>query len=392
MNEAQAAPPPIPFEKGPPHGLQTWLGLIRANNPRVLRRAVLAAAIAWLPLALLTLAQGDFWRLDRANAFALDFAAYARFLVAAPLLVLAESWCAPLLRHIAREFLDEGLVSETDRAAYERVVASSRHLLRSRAAEVLAFVLAYALVATMYLSVPVPELPAWHGVVLGGTYRFTPAGWWALFVSLPLLLVLLLGWLWRIALWTRFLWLMSRLPLQLIPSHPDHAGGLKFVGASLLAAAPLGFAFGTLGAGIVLNQVVHHGASPLTFKYLVIGVVLFVLVLFGAPLLVFWRRLTAEYYRGVFAYGALARLLGAQLEAKWLVELPSDARPLEVQDFSATTDLYSITANVYAMSRIPAQLSSACVLAGATLLPFVPVVLTAVPLEVLLKDIAGLFL
>jgi hypothetical protein len=392
MNEAPAAPAPIPFEKGPPQRLETWLGLIHANNPRVLRRAVLAAAVGWLPLALLTLAHGDLWGSDRANAFALDFAACARFLIAAPLLVLAESWCAPRLRHIAREFVEEGLVSESDRAAYDRAVDSSRRLLHSRAAEVLAFVLAYALVVPMYLSVPAGTLSSWHGATVNGRYHFTPAGLWALLVSLPLLLVLVLGWLWRIALWARFLWLMSRLRLRLIPSHPDHAGGLKFVDASLLAAAPLGFAFGTLGAGIVLNQVVHHGASPLAYKYLALGVVLFVLALFVAPLLVFWPRLAAEHHRGVFAYGALARQMGAQLEAKWLGERPGDARPLEVQDFSATTDLYSITANVYAMSRIPAELRSLAVLAGATLLPFVPPTLMAVPLGVLVKTVSELFL
>ncbi len=57
--------------------------------------------------------------------------------------------------------------------------------------------------------------------------RFSLAGWWHLLVSLPLLLILFFGWIWRLALWARFLFLMSRLNLRLIPAHPDNVGGLK---------------------------------------------------------------------------------------------------------------------------------------------------------------------
>ena len=77
-----------------------------------------------------------------------------------------------------------------------------------------------------------------------------------------LLFLLLLGWFWRVGLWARFLWLMSRLELKLVPSHPDGAGGLGFLSTSLEAFLPLAFGFGVLGAGPVLNFVVHRGASP----------------------------------------------------------------------------------------------------------------------------------
>ena len=79
----------VPFESAPPYHLESWLGLMGAGHPRVVRRAILAVAIAWLPLALLTLVRGDFMRPDHANAFILDFGSYARYLIALPLLVLA---------------------------------------------------------------------------------------------------------------------------------------------------------------------------------------------------------------------------------------------------------------------------------------------------------------
>jgi len=78
------------------------------------------------------------------------------------------------------------------------------------------------------------------------SFAASPGGWWASFVSLPLLLVLLLGWLWRICVRTRFLWLMNRLPLQLHPAPPDHAGGLGFLGSCLEGFIPIGFTVGVI--------------------------------------------------------------------------------------------------------------------------------------------------
>ena len=339
---AAAAPPEhVPFESAPPHRFQSWLGLLRAASPRVVRRAVLAVAVGWVPLALLTLVRGDFMRPDHANAFLLDFGAHARFLIAAPLLILAESLCAPRLAAIARHFVTGGLVAEADRPAYERAVDSTRRLLQSKAAEIVTFVLAYALVASLLLGTGDTEVPLWHGSIAGGHLAPTLAGWWGLLVSLPLLLLLLLGWLWRVGVWTRFLWLMSRMELRLVPSHPDHAGGLKFVGYSLEAFVSLAFTFGVLGAGVVLNQVVNRGTPPTQFKYLAVGVAVFAVVLFAAPLLVFVRRLIEEHHRGILAYGAFALRAGDEFERKWLMG-PVDEQTLRSPDFAPTNSLYSI--------------------------------------------------
>jgi len=107
----------VPFECAPPYHLESSLGLIRAGHLHVVRRAILAVAIAWLPLALLTLVRGDFMRADHANAFILDIGCYARYLITLPLLVLAEALCAPRLTAIAWQFITAGLIAEADRPA-----------------------------------------------------------------------------------------------------------------------------------------------------------------------------------------------------------------------------------------------------------------------------------
>jgi hypothetical protein len=391
MSESAGAPAYVPFEYAPPYRFESWLGLIRAGSPRVARRALLAVAICWLPLAILTLLHGDFIRPDYGNAFILDFGAHGRFLIAAPLLILAESLCAPRLAAIAGHFAAGGLVTQSDQPAYERAVDSTRRLLRSRAVEFVTFVLAYALVASIVIGKGDAAVPLWHGAILRGHLVVTPAGWWGLLVSLPLLLLLLLGWLWRVVLWTRFLWLMSRMKLRLVPSHPDHAGGLKFVGLSLEAFVPLAFILGVLAAGPVLNQVVHGGASPTQFKYVAVAVAAFAVVLFGVPPLVFMRRLIQAHHRGILAYGAFAVRAGDEFERKWLVG-PVDEQTLRAPDFAPTNSLYAIIGHAFAMSRLPFEPRSVAVLAGAALLPFVPLALLLVPVDVLLRKLGGFFI
>ena len=381
------------FEGGPPHHFQTWVGLIRAGKPNVVWRALLVAALAWVPLAILSAANGSFVGPVHEGAFAYDIGAHARFLLAAPLLVLAESICLPQLTHIARHLIDAGLIADSDRSRYLRAVDSTRRLMNSGVIEILVVALAYGLIGLLAFGRFSPEAPAWHGSVQGGAMILSAAGWWGVLVSLPLLLILLLAWLWRLMLWARFLWLMSRIDLKLVPAHPDHAAGLRFVGESLQVLMPIGLSIGVIVAGPTANYVLHRSTSILDFKTLILGAVVFVLVLCAGPLLLFSNRLIAERRRGIFGYGALAVRLGTQMERKWLTpEKPMDADALGVPDFSATTDLYSIVANVYAMRIVPIDLKRLILLVVATLAPFIPVALLAVPLAVIVKKVAALLL
>ena len=381
------------FDGGPPLRWQKSLGLVRPGDSRSVRRAQLVMLIGWVLPALLAAVQAFVLRDEAAKSYFYDFAVYARFLVAAPLLILAEPDCIPRLGGIARHFLDAGLIREADLERFDAATASTRRLLDSSTADFIAVLLAYALVGLLVMNVAPGDVPAWF--VTGGAGRsgFTPAGWWHLLVSLPLLLVLLVGWLWRVLIWGRFLWLMSRLDLLLIPSHPDRVGGLKFVGTSLRGFRLLGLALGAIVAGAVANRVVYTGASPLAFKHVVVGLLVCVLALSAGPLIIFFRKLRAVKRRGTFEYGALGGAVGRQFEQRWLDRAGGvDAGALEAPDFSATTDLYQVVANVYEMDALPFGLKSLSEPVIATLLPFVPVALMAVPLDVILKDIAKLLL
>jgi hypothetical protein len=379
------------FAGSPLQKLEAWTGLTRGGKPQFLRRAVVVVAVSWLPLALLTAMQGDFIRSDSANSFLFDLGVHARFLLAAPLLILAEAVCVPRLAAIAHQFIEAGLVAETERQRYDSAVASTQGLMNSRIVAIVLTVLAYALVFAVLRTAPPEVIPSWHGRL--ASFAATPAGWWGLLVSLPLLLLLQLGWLWRICVWIRFLWLMNSLPLQLDPGSPDHAAGLGFVGSSVEGFLPIGFIVGLIAAGPVANQVVHRHASPLEFRSVAIGAIIVAVVLCAGPLLIFLHRLLEAHHRGILQYGALAMHMSERFQSKWLTPKPRKLEgALDMSEFTGTNALYSIAASARAMRILPLELRGIARLSLATFLPFVPVWLVAVPFGELAKKLSRFLL
>jgi hypothetical protein len=95
---------------GPFYELQSRLNLLHRHNLAAGRRAALFAAVAWLPLALLSLVQGTAIGNVEERPFLLDFSAYARFLLAVVIFVLMESIAEQRLRRLVSQFVESGLV------------------------------------------------------------------------------------------------------------------------------------------------------------------------------------------------------------------------------------------------------------------------------------------
>jgi len=329
---------------------------------------------------------------DKLTDLLLDFAVHARNLVAVPLFILAESFTLSTLGKTARHFVEAELIRDQDRPRFESIAANIRRLLNSKVVEILVVLLAYCTALILIRLISVETILDWH-MLTKERLSFSWAGWWHVLVSIPLILILLFGWLWRLLLWNVFLWRVSRLDLHLVPAHPDLSGGLQFVGASLRAFPMLSFALGAVVAGGVANRVVHQGMHLIDFKYIIATLLVAILIVFVAPLMFFTRRILQARRRGIFEYGALAGAVGRQMEHKWVERNGSvDDAALDVQHFSATTDLYQVVSNVYQIKTAPLDLQDLVAVIVAMLLPFVPVLLYEIPLNVILPDIVKLLL
>jgi len=380
------------FDNGPLTRWERSLGLTESGKSLFVRRTLIAVLIGWVPLVVLAGVQFLFWSDESAKSFFSDFAVHVRFLVALPALIFAEAECLPRLGRVVSHFEETGLVVGPDIARFRAAVASTRRLLASSLGDLVLLVLVYVVVAGVALYFSNEALLPWHRRGSTTGLHLSPAGWWHALVSIPLLLIVFFIWIWRLALWTRFLFLMSRLDLRLIAAHPDRVGGLKFLSSSLRGFRLISFACGAIVAGSILNRQVHQGSQPFDFQNLVIGLLVFLVILFAGPMTIFIKKLRETKRRGTFEYGALAMTIGKQFETKWLPQrFNLDQQSLEVLDFSATTDLYSVVENVSEMREVPFTLRDLIGPIGVSaMLPFLPLAVLALPLEVILRGLVKL--
>lgn len=372
------------FGGGPLYRLQQRGGLVQEGRRRLGLVALYAVLVAWAPMALLAAAQGLAMGPTRPESFLLDFEVNARFLVTIPVFLFAESLCVEQLRTVVRQFQVAGLVVGDTRARFEHLIRGTVRLSQSSRTEMALVGLAYAhsLFAFVYV-LNFPEA-TWRLPVKDGRHIVSLAGSWYFLIAFPVVSFLLWRWLWRIGLWWRLLWQISRLELELSPAHRDGAGGLGFLSESLSAFA--GFAFGVTAtaAGELADFMVYEGASPLDYEWEVGGVVAILVVLIAGPLLLFMRRLYEAKESAVFQYGALASRHIQEVDRKWL----SGQQPLQEDigiDFRAVAHMGSSVIAVRQMSIIPLYKDDLLKLLVVALLPFLPPLATLIPMDEVLK-------
>jgi len=376
------------FMRGPPMLVESRLGLVRPGRLHTGRRCVLFIVLTWMPLCLLTALDGTLMPSAQGIGFLVDLGAFARSWIAGPLLLLADVVAGRELSRIAGRFGWMCAHSPAARDGFARVTEAT---VRLRDGPLLEFAVAATvllLVVTLLQGVPFAQLPYWQHSQLHPEH-LSAAGWWYAVVSLPLLLVLVVGWLWRVVVWTLFLARVARLDLPLVPEHPDAAGGLGFIGYSVRGFAFVASAFGAIVAGAVANQVVHNGVPFMSMRYVIGGTVAACVVLFCAPMCVLIPRLAVERRAGMKKFGELCTSFGLQFDGKWFTGRAVDRDTLEENDFSAATDLYQVVDRVKAMRFLPLDRVNVAMLAVAALLPFAPVAVLALPFDTLLKLVVG---
>ena len=210
-------------------------------------------------------------------------------------------------------------------------------------------------------------------------------------MSMPLFQFLLLRWYFRLAIWARFLWQVSRIELSLVPTHPDGAGGLGFLNGTVDAFMPLAVAHGALLSGIIAHRILHSDATLLAFKPEIALIVFLVLCVVVGPLLVFGRQLGRAKRKGVSEYGSLAERYVREFDGKWLRGKAPGGEPLiGSADIQSLADMCNSFQVVRGMHIVLVTKDSIGWLLLFTLGPVVPLLLTMMPLEELLKKLLGM--
>ena len=263
---------------------------------------------------------------------------------------------------------------------FHKAIESAVKLRNSVLVELMLLLAVYTLGLLAWSSRNEIGLVTWYALP-GGRWRLTPAGYWYVFLSLPIFQFILLRWYMRLFIWFRFLWQVNRIELNLLATHPDRCAGLSFLGKSSYAFAPILFAQGAILAGVVADRVLYGGESLQSFKYQIGGfIVVFVIGILG-PLLMFTPRMARVRRQGLADYGVLAQRYVESFDHKWLRGAFASEELLGASDIQSLADLGNSYQIIREMRVVPFGLQDVSRLALATAVPLSPLLLTVFSFE-----------
>jgi len=358
----------------------------------VRHRIIIISLFTWLPLLVLSALEGQLLGGSAAVPFLRDLDIHIKFLIIVPLLIVAELVVHQRMRFVVKQFLERNLIAENDLPRFNAAIASAFRLRNSVLAEVLLIAFVYVVgVLIIWRQYASLATATWYAVPTEGGLKLSLSGVWYGYISLPIFQFLLMRWYFRIFIWMRFLWQVSRIDLSLIPTHPDRVGGLGFLSNTVFAFTPLAVAHGGLLAGFIANRIFYLGAALPQFKIEIVVLVVFVLCMILGPLLLFAPQLAEAKRRGNREYGTLAERYVREFDTKWLRGgAPADEPLVGSGDIQSLADLANSFEVVRTMRIAPVTKEAFVQLVVATLVPVVPLALTMMPLEELLKKLIGI--
>ena len=358
----------------------------------VRRRVIVISLLAWLPLFVLAALEGHLIGTSVEVPFLPDLETHIRFIVVVPLLLLAELVVHQRLRPVARAFLERNLIPRDAMQDFDAALKSAFRLRNSVVAEILLLASVYVFgVLIVWNRHTALDIPSWYLPRSAEGSKLSLAGMWYVCVSLPIFQFLLVRWYFRLFIWARFLWQVSRIKVILVPTHPDHVGGLGFLSNTVYAFVVLLVAHGAMVAAQIADRIFFLGATLREFWMEVAAMVIFLLFVVFGPLLLFSPQLSRTKRRGLLEYGAFAEDYVRQFDTKWLRGArPESESLLGSGDIQSLADLANSFGVVRSMRVTPVSKEAVLQLTAAVLLPVAPLLLTTMPMEELLRKLLGL--
>lgn len=372
---------------GPLYRFCQWTGLVRAPVELAHRRIFAAVAITWVPMLLLSISAHQAVG-GVTVPFLLDLDAQARFLITLPLLIVAEVFAQPQIRNVVGEFTGRGLVPPDDVGRFQSIVVSSIELTDSNLVELALLVFAVWGGQWLWRQDIAAHVATWYGALGGdGRVQLTPAGYWHAYVALPLVRFLVLRWFYRLMIWYRFVWKVSRIHLRLNPLHSDLAGGLGFLDQSIFGFGPLVLAQSVLLSSVIADRILFEGARLSDQEVDLVVVPVFLMVLVLTPLTFFVMQLAQAKIRGRLEFGRLASRYVTGFREKWLSGAAEREELVGTSDIQSLADLTNSFEVVRRMRWVPVGRDTLITLGTQIVLPLLPLGLTVVPLGEILNRV-----
>ncbi len=356
-------------------------------------RIVVTSAFAWLPLLILSVIDGRAVGNETAIPFLREIESHVRFLVALPLLIAAESLVQNILSPRIPHFVERDIIRQKDLPKFREAISSAHKMRDSAAVEVLLILLVYTLGIWFYSSqLALSSASVWYAEPGVSRWNLTLAGYWLVFVSVPLFQFLFLRWYYRIFIWFVFLWRVSRLDLSLVATHSDRTAGIGFLNKCAHAFSLFLLGQGALLSGYIAGQVIHNRLDIQNFKLEAAALIVLHMIVGFGPLMVFAPKLLKAKLEGSLVYGKLASRYVGGFESKWIDGDPNREDLLGTSDIQSLADISNSYTVLEQMKIVPFGTYDVLFMIALTLLPLLPFLLFMFSFEELLKKLLAILM
>ena len=221
------------------------------------------------------------------------------------------------------------------------------------------------------------DMQTWHvAKEAAGSRHLTAAGFWLMFIAIPLQTYWWLRWVWKIGLWYWYLQRISTFKLVLVASHPDHTGGIGFMSEVQAKFALVILAYGISNVVATVGYKIAVENAPVDLPPvwgLVVGFTIGAPLLFLSPLLLFTKQLGRTKKRALAQFREKAMMSALRVEEQWLYsdsEHESAART-ELAQLQLLSGFYD---RIHGMRVVPFDLKSTAQLIGSAIGPMIPLI------------------
>jgi len=161
----------------------------------VRQRMIVISLFVWLPLLALSALEGQLLDGRVAVPILLDVEVHIKFLLALPLLNVAELVVHQRMRFVVRQFLERNLIPESALPRFDAAIASTSRLRNSVVAEVLLIAFVYIVgVLIIWRHYTALATATWYGVPTVEGLKLSITGTCYAYISVPVFQFLLLRW------------------------------------------------------------------------------------------------------------------------------------------------------------------------------------------------------
>jgi hypothetical protein len=306
---------------------------------------------------------------------------HARFLVAIPLFFATQVMFTRRATQAVRALVLSKVIPDSQLDVLDAVLRRTQRWLEGWLLVTVVFGLTAVLMLLGVRSDLTYEASTWRAA----GDAVTMAGRWYNWIALPIFQFLLWRWSVFILVWCYIVWKISRLDLELIPTHPDLMGGLGPLGVAHVTLAPWNFAVSAILVTSYAESVLYGGRQldelTLPLAANAAGTTLLAVL----PLFFFIPALLKAKQSGMLEYAPLAARYVREFDAKWVHgrNAPDEAL-LGSADVQSLADLSNAFGIIRSMRMLPIAPSQILAIAVASVLPALPLVLFVVPLDELI--------